>query len=109
MAKYEIKNAVNFQYYWVFKANNGETIIKSETYTTKDGCRNGIYSSKVSVNDSNFDKRNSINYQYYFNQRASNYQVLGTSETYTTTYSRDHAIEVVKREAPTAIIEDLTF
>lgn len=108
MSKFEIKYAVNNQYYWVFKASNGETIIKSETYTTKDGCKNGIYSSKVSVNDSNFDRKNSINYQYYFNQRANNYQVLGTSETYTTSYNRDYAIEIVKREAPTASIEDLT-
>jgi len=109
MAKYKIKRAVNFQYYWVFEASNGETILTSETYTTKDSCRNGIYSSKVSVNDSNFDRRNSINNQYYFNQRANNYQVLGTSETYTTTYSREHAIDIVKSEAPAASIEDLTF
>jgi len=108
MAKYKIKKATNYQFYWVFIASNGEPIIKSETYTTKDSCKNGIYSSKVSVNDSNFDRRTSINYQYYFNQRANNYQVLGTSETYTSSYNRDYAIEVVKREAPTASIEDLT-
>ena len=108
MAKYKIKRATNNQFYWVFSANNGETIIKSETYTTKDGCKNGISSSKVSVNDSNFDRKISINYQYYFNQRANNYQVLGTSETYTTSYNLDYAIEIVKKEAPTASIEDLT-
>lgn len=108
MGKYQIKKSVNYQYYWVLKASNGETLIKSETYVTKDGCKNGIYSSKVSVSDSNFDRKYSIDKQYYFNQRANNYQVLGTSETYTTSYNRDHAIEVVKREAPTALIEDLT-
>ena len=109
MAKYHIKKAINNQYYWILKANNGETLIKSETYTTKDNCKNGIYSSKVSVSDSNFDRKYSIDKKYYFNQRANNYQVLGTSETYTTSYNRDHAIEVVKREAPSAPIEDLTF
>lgn len=107
-SKYIIRKSINGQYYWVLKARNGETLIKSETYTTKQSCINGINSSKVSIADSNFERKMSINWKYYFNQRANNYQVLGTSEMYESAQGRDNGIEAVKREAPVAIIEDLT-
>jgi uncharacterized protein len=108
MGKYLIKKSSNGQFFWVLNASNGQTLIKSETYVTKDGCKAGIASSKVSVYESNFRKLSSVNGQYYFNQVANNYQVLGTSETYTTSYARDNGVEVVKREAPSAIVDDLT-
>ena len=108
MGKYQIKKTINNQYRWVLKATNGETLITSETYTTKQNCLNGIASSKVSVSDRNFERKTSTSGQPYFNQLANNYQVLGTSEMYSSTSARDNGIDSVKRNAPTAIIEDLT-
>jgi|SRR5690554_158398 len=108
MSKYQIKKTINNQYRWVLKATNGETLITSETYTTKQNCLNGIASSKVSVSDKNFERKSSISGQPYFNQVANNYQVLGTSEMYSSIAARDNGIESVKRNAPTATIEDLS-
>ena len=108
MGKYQIKKTSNSQYRWVLKATNGETLITSETYTTKQNCLNGIASSKVSVSDKNFERRNSTAGQPYFNQVANNYQVLGTSEMYSSVTARDNGIDSVKRNAPTATIEDLS-
>lgn len=108
MSKYQIKKTINNQYRWVLKATNGETLITSETYTTKQNCLNGIASSKVSVSDKNFERKSSIAGQPYFNQVANNYQVLGTSEMYSSITARDNGIESVKRNAPTATIEDLS-
>lgn len=108
MGKYQIKKTINNQYRWVLKATNGETLITSETYTTKQNCLNGIASSKVSVSDKNFERKSSIAGQPYFNQVANNYQVLGTSEMYSSIAARDNGIESVKRNAPTATIEDLS-
>lgn len=108
MGTYKIKKSSNGQYFWVLNASNGQTLITSETYITKDGCKAGIASSKVSVNESNFRRLFSIDKQYYFNQVANNNQVLGTSETYTTSYARDSGVDAVKREAPIASIIDLT-
>ena len=108
MSKYQIKKTINNQYRWVLRAANGETLITSETYTTKQNCLNGIASSKVSVSDKNFERKSSISGQPYFNQVANNCQVLGTSEMYSSIAARDNGIESVKRNAPTAIIEDLS-
>ncbi|WP_083862222.1 YegP family protein [Flavobacterium sp. B17] len=65
---------------------------KNNTYTTKQNCIDGIRSSKISVNDSNFRRLLSIRNEPYFNQNANNNQVLGTSEMYSSTYARDSGI-----------------
>ncbi|WP_442795414.1 YegP family protein [Pelobium manganitolerans] len=108
MGKYQIRRTGNGQFRWTLKASNGETLLTSESYVSKQGCVDGIASSKVCVADKNFDKKTSISGQPYFNQLANNYQVLGTSEMYSSTSARDNGIDSVKRNAPTATIEDLT-
>jgi uncharacterized protein YegP (UPF0339 family) len=76
MSKFEIKNSTNNQYYFNLKAGNGEVILTSETYTTKQNCINGI--SSVKSNSSIDDRykryrrtRNNIEY-YYFILEAAN-------------------------------------
>ncbi len=108
MGKYQIRRTSNGQFRWTLKASNGENLLTSEAYTTKQGCLDGVASSKVCVADKNFYKKTSISGQPYFNQAANNYQVLGTSEMYSSTAARDNGIDSVKRNAPTATNEDLT-
>ncbi|WP_294323321.1 YegP family protein [uncultured Chryseobacterium sp.] len=108
MSKYIIRKTSNGQYWWVLKAPNGETLLTSETYTTKQNCQGGIASSKVSVADANFRRLTSVRNEPYFTQNSNNYQVLGTSEMYSSIYNRDNGIEAVKRYAPNAVIEDLS-
>jgi uncharacterized protein YegP (UPF0339 family) len=111
-AKFEIsKSKANQNYYFRLRvSNNGEIILASEGYTTKDNCRNGIASVKVnSPSDSNYDRLTANNGQYYFNLKSSgNYQIIGTSEMYASKQGRDIGIESVKRNAPTADVVDLT-
>ncbi len=54
-----------------------------------------------------YSKQTSLNGQYYFNLSNTG-GVLGTSETYVTQKSRDIGIELVKAQAPTAPVIDLT-
>ena len=42
MPQFEIRRSTNYQYYWVFQANNNEIIATSETYTTKQSARGAI-------------------------------------------------------------------
>ena len=98
----------NGQFRWMLKASNGESLLTREAYTTKQSCLDDVASSKVCVADKNFDKKTSTAGQPYFNQVANNYQVLGTSEMYSSIAARDNGIDSVKRNAPTAAIEDLT-
>jgi len=106
MSKYLLSKSYNGQYWWVLKADNGQTLIKSEMYNYKLSCKTGIASSKSSIEDKNFKKYGSTYNSYYFNQIADNGQVLGTSEMYTTSSNRDAGIESVKACAQKALIEE---
>lgn len=106
MAKYVVTKTSNGQYRWVLMSVNGEKLITSEAYVSKQSCLAGIASSKLSLADSNFRRLNSIRNEPYFNQVANNNQILGTSEMYSSTFSRELGIESVKRNAPIATIED---
>lgn len=108
MSKFIIRKMSNGQYWWILKAFNGETLLTSEAYNTKQNCQNGITSSKISVADTNFRRLKSVRNEPYFTQNSNNNQVLGTSEMYSSTYNRDNGIDAVKRYAPNAIIEDLS-
>jgi uncharacterized protein YegP (UPF0339 family) len=106
MGKYQIKKTSNDQFRWTLKASNGEILITSETYTTKQNCQNGIESSKSCVADTNFERKVSKSGEPFFNQIANNYQVLGTSEMYSSIANREGGVESVKRNAPNATIGD---
>jgi uncharacterized protein YegP (UPF0339 family) len=110
MAKYSLKkNASTQQYHFNLHADNGEKMLTSETYTTKQGAVNGIQSVRENSQiDSRYDRRTASNGQAYFVLRAGNNETIGTSELYSSTAARDAAIMIVKKIAPTATVEDLT-
>lgn len=107
MAKFTIFTGVNGQYYFRFIASNGEQILASEGYTTKANCKNGIEAVRtLAPYDSSYRKSDDYR-NYRFNMVARNGEIVAkSSEGYTTAQSRDHAIAVVKRDAPGAPIID---
>ncbi len=104
------KSQANFQYYFRLKSkSNGEIILSSEGYTTKQNCLNGIASVKAHAPyDGNYERKDGLG-NYTFNLKAVNREIIGRSENYTTRQSRDNGIDAVKRDAPVAPIEDLTI
>ncbi|MCW3465171.1 YegP family protein [Chitinophaga nivalis] len=107
MGKFIIKTAKDGQHYFNLKANNGQTILSSEMYTTKSACNNGIDSVKKNAPDENrYEKLVAKNGQHYFNLKASNGQVIGTSEMYESSSGRDNGIDSVIENAPTATVEE---
>ncbi len=43
MATYYLKKDLSYQYYWILKSSNGETVCKSsESYDTKQGAKKSI-------------------------------------------------------------------
>lgn len=110
MGKFIITKRKNDDYQFNLKAGNGQVILASQGYATKQGCKNGIESVKTNAPfDSRYDREVSSNNQYYFNLKAGNGEIIGTSEMYTTTSARDNGIESVKTNAPTAEIVDETL
>lgn len=106
MGKFHTKTAKDGQHYLNLKAENGQTILSSEMYTTKAACNNGIDSVKTNApSDSHYEKLTAKNDSII--SKASNRQVIGTSEMYEATTGRDNGIESVKKNAPEAsVVED---
>lgn len=109
MSKFEIFKGTNFQYYFRLKASNGEQILSSESYVTKQGCQNGIASVKANAPfDSNYRRLDKAN-DYRFNLVGNNYEIIArSSEGYRTSQNREYAIAIVKRDAPSAPVYDLS-
>lgn len=95
---YELKQATDGQYHFVLKAENYQTILSSERYTTKQGAEGGIQSCKVnSPNRDRYDRLTATDGSPYFVLQAANGQVIGTSETYTSSAARDQGIASVMK------------
>jgi hypothetical protein len=107
--KYQLfKSAINQEYYYHLRAENGEPILIGEGYTTKQSCLNGIQSVKTNARlDSQYVRRDSLG-NYTFNLEAANGEIIGRSESYTTRTQRDNGIDAVKRDAPGAPIDDVS-
>ena len=91
------------------KAGNGETILSSQSYASRGGCKNGIESVRKNARSvANFEKTTTRNGKPRFNLRAANKKIIGTSETYNSTSARDNGIKSVKSNAPKAKLKDLT-
>lgn len=107
MGKFVIKKRTNGEYQFNLKAGNGETILTSEGYTTRQNCDNGIESvRKNSLDDSKYEKKTATNGKLYFVLKATNGQVIGTSEMYDSESGRNNGIASVKENAPKATVED---
>lgn len=110
MGRFVITTRKNGEYQFNLKAGNGQVILTSEGYTTKQNCKNGIESVQANSHlDSRFDRKKSTNDKFYFNLKASNGQVIGTSEIYESESGRDNGINSVKQNAPDATIEGETL
>jgi uncharacterized protein len=103
MGKFVIKKGKDGQFYFNLKANNGETILSSEGYTAKPGCKKGIGSVQINCAvEGRFEKLTAKNGKAYFTLKARNAQVIGKSEMYDSEKSRDAGITSVKKNAPGA-------
>lgn len=101
--KFEIKNTVNDEFYFVLLATNGKVILTSETYKTRDGARNGIASVRLnSKRKGAFTKLRDKSGQFRFSLKAQNHKIIGQSEGYKTRLGRWTGIMSVKRNAPKA-------
>ena len=109
MAKFEVyQSGKNNEFRFRLKADNGQTILSSEGYTSKASCLNGIDSvKKNAVDPKRFNKTTTPGNQFRFALTAANSQIIGTSQNYKTESGRDNGIESVKRNASKAEIKEV--
>ena len=98
------------EYYFRLKAKNGQVILRSEGYTTKASCENGVASVKKNAETENrYERLESKNGKAYFNLKAGNGQVIGTSEMYESNSGMNNGIKSVMNTAPGADTKDLAW
>ena len=108
MGKYVLKSS-GTQFHFTLKGGNGETILTSERYVSKQGALEGIQSVKeCSSIAASYEKKDASNGQPMFNLKSSNGQVIGTSETYSSSAVRDGGIMAVMANGPTSPTIDET-
>ena len=97
------------QFMFNLKATNGQVILTSERYASRQAALDGIESvRKNAVHDDRFDRLLAKDGSPYFNLKAGNGQTIGRSEMYKSTASRDAGVESVKKNGPTALLKDET-
>ena len=107
--KFELTKSEKGQFHFHLKAGNGEIILSSEMYESKQAALNGIASVQTNApHEERFDRKTNKADKPYFNLKAANHQIIGSSQAYTSEESRDKGIESVKKNGVTTTIEDLT-
>ncbi|MBC8021856.1 MAG: YegP family protein, partial [Burkholderiales bacterium] len=96
-------------FYFVLKAGNGEVVLTSEMYATKDSADAGIASVQGnSHEDSRYERAKGSDGKFRFNLKAANHQVIGTSQMYATEATRDAGIASVKDNGKSKTVKDNT-
>lgn len=109
--KYEIFKGADHDFYFHLRAQNGEILLASEGYESKQGAKNGIQSIRDLVDRSgaHFERAESENGQYYFRIVAGNHETVAVSELYTSVAGREAGIISVINNADLAPVEDTTI
>lgn len=96
--RFETFQGKDKQYYFQLLAGNGESVLRSEGYTTLANAKKGITSAKKNgVKASAFKVLATDDGEAYFNLVAANNEVLATSETYASKSNATRAIDAVVR------------
>ena len=108
MGKFEIKKDNSGQFRFNLKAGNGQVILTSQTYASKDGCKNGIESvKKNSQDDGQFERKTAKDGSPFFTLNATNGQIIGKSEMYSSKEAMENGIASVKKNAPDADVVEI--
>jgi uncharacterized protein YegP (UPF0339 family) len=107
--KFTLKKTDKGNFVFNLKASNGQVILSSQPYSDRRSALNGIESvRKNACDDGRIERLTANNGKPYFVVKAANTQVIGTSEMYSAKASMENGIASVVRNAPAALLEDLT-
>ena len=107
MGKFEIKTGSSGKTMFNLKAANGQVILTSRSYASKDGCKNGIESVRTnSQDDARFERKTAKDGSPFFTLNSTNGQIIGKSEMYSSKDGMENGIASVKKNAPDAAVDD---
>lgn len=106
---FELKLSTNKQYHFNLLSANGQVILTSQMYTTKDAALTGMASVQTNAPyDERYERLTSGKDEPYFTLKAANGQVIGNSQMYSSAAAMENGIRSVKNNAPDATLSDLT-
>lgn len=107
--KFDLKKSPSGKYMFNLKAANGQIVLTSELYESKDAAENGIASVKKNASeDGRYERKEAKNGDPFFVLKATNGQVIGKSEIYSGAAAMENGIESVKTNGPSAEVADNT-
>jgi len=96
-AKFDVFVGADGDYYFRFVASNGETLLRSEGYTTRQGADNGIDAVVASAPDTrNVEILESADGQWYFTVKAANAEIIAVSEMYPSKFNAERGARTVR-------------
>ena len=105
--KFEIFTGKDKKHYFRLKASNGETILGSQGYASKAGCKNGIESVRKNANRAGgIEEKAGRGGKAYFVVKATNGQVVGTSQQYKSPAACKNGCKSVGKNAKAAKVID---
>lgn len=108
-AKFEITKNAKGNFHFHLKAANGEIILTSQVYKSKEAADNGIASvKKHAAKDANFVRKTAKNGSPFFELKSVNHEIIGMSEMYKSAASMENGVASVAKNAPGARIVDLS-
>ncbi len=106
-AKFEVKTTADDRFMFNLKAANGQVILTSQTYATRQGALEGIDSvRRHAAENSNYDRRTGSDGSPCFVMVANNAVEIGRSEMYSSSAAVENGIASVKANAPDAEVAD---
>jgi uncharacterized protein YegP (UPF0339 family) len=96
-AKFDVFVGTDGDYYFRFVASNGETLLRSEGYTTRQGADNGIDSVVANAPDTrNVEILQAKGGQWYFTVKAANAEIIAMSEMYPSKFNAERGARTVR-------------
>ena len=106
--KFEIFKGKDDQFYVRLFASNGQNILSTEGYSSRETAKDAIDSIKTNAADKGqFEIKEAKNGEPYFVLKATNGNILGRSETYSSMANAENGIASVMRNSSSAT-DDLT-
>ena len=107
--KFELTKSNNGHFRFNLKAGNGQVILTSEQYSSKQAAQNGIASvMRNASDDSRIERMVSSKGKPFFVVKGGNGRVIGSSETYSVPQAMENGIAAVKKNAVDAQVVDQT-
>lgn len=102
-AMFEVAIAADDRHMFNLKAGNGQVILTSQMYASRQGALDGVESvRRHAADDANYERRTATDGSPYFALVASNKQEIGRSQLYGSTSAMENGIASVKANAPDA-------